>query len=91
MSLPSTFADRQFYRTITNKTFWLTDMDTGEVVFSFPLLMVAIGVRGRFTPCYAIRGAQVANPTKQWRSKYDKYVEEFASRGEDMPDVFMLR
>lgn len=91
VSLPSTFADRQFYRTITDDTFLLTDMDTGEVVFSFPLPMVALGVRGRFISSYAIRGVQVANPTKQWRIKYEQYVEEFASRGEDMPDVFMLR
>ena len=32
-----------------------------------------------------------SGPTKQWRIKYEHYVEEFASRGEDMPDVFMLR
>lgn len=69
VSLPSTFADRQFYRTITDDSFLLTDMDTGEVVFSFPLPMVALGVRGRFISSYAIRGVQVANPTKQWRSK----------------------
>lgn len=53
--------------------------------------MVALGVRGRFISSYAIRGVQVANPTKQWRSKYEQYAEEFASRGEDMPDVFILR
>ena len=91
VSLPSTFADRQFYRTITDETFLLTDMGTGEIVFSFPLPMVALGVRGRFISSYAIRGVQVANPTKQWRRKYEQYVEEFASRGEDMPDVFMFR
>lgn len=75
----------------SGQTFLLTDMGTGEIVFSFPLPMVALGVRGRFISSYAIRGVQVANPTKQWRIKYEQYVEEFASRGEDMPDVFMLR
>ncbi|WP_258772020.1 hypothetical protein [Brevibacterium aurantiacum] len=46
VSLPSTFADRQFYRTITDDSFLLTDMDTGEVVFSFPLPMGLFAVRG---------------------------------------------
>ncbi|WP_255770750.1 integrase core domain-containing protein [Pseudarthrobacter sulfonivorans] len=36
ISLPSTYADRQFYRTITDDTFLLTDPTTGEIVFSFP-------------------------------------------------------
>lgn len=48
VSLPSTFADRQFFRTITDEAFLLTDMLTGEIVFSFPLPMIALGVRDRF-------------------------------------------
>src|SRR5699024_7584543 len=55
VSLPMTFAGRQFYRTITDKEFFLSDMATGEVVFSFPLPMVAIKNRKRTVASYAIK------------------------------------
>jgi len=53
--LPMTFAGRQFYRTITDEEFFLSDMATGEVVFSFPLPMVAIKNRKRTVASYAIK------------------------------------
>ncbi|WP_434922539.1 hypothetical protein ACR9WD_01365 [Glutamicibacter sp. PAEs-4] len=46
LSLPTTFAGRSFCRTITDQEFLLSDPGTGEVVFSFPLPMVALHVRG---------------------------------------------
>ncbi|WP_029139412.1 integrase core domain-containing protein, partial [Citricoccus sp. CH26A] len=64
LSLPTTFAGRQFYRTITDCEFLLADIDSGEVVFSFPLPMIALQVRGRYVASYAIQGVHVANPTK---------------------------
>lgn len=91
VSLPSTFADRQFFRTITEDAFLLTHMVTGEVVFSFPLPMIALGVRDRFIASYAIRGVEVANPTKQWQRKHAQYLEEYASRESNLPEVFTLR
>jgi hypothetical protein len=48
VSLPTACADRTFYRTITADAFLLTDPVTAEIVFSFPLLMVALNVRGRY-------------------------------------------
>lgn len=44
LSLPTTFAGRQFYRTITAEKFLLADIDTGEVVFSLPLPRIALQV-----------------------------------------------
>lgn len=91
VGLPSTFSDRQFFRTITDDTFLLTNIVTGEIVFSFPLPLVALGVRGRYIASYTIRGVEVANPTKQWQRKHTQYLEEFESREVDLPDVFTLR
>ena len=52
VSLPMTFAGRQFYRTITDEAFILSDMFTGEIVFAFPLPMVAIKDRKRTVASY---------------------------------------
>ncbi|MFQ4149575.1 hypothetical protein AAGW05_12905 [Arthrobacter sp. LAPM80] len=65
VSLPTPYADRQFSRTITNGAFLLTDPATGEIVFSFPLPMVALSVRGRYVASYSVQGVQAAYSTKQ--------------------------
>ena len=88
VSLPMTFAGRQFYRTITDEAFILSDMVTGEIVFSFPLPMVAIKGRKRTVASYAIRGVQIVNPTKQWIRKHAEYEAEFETRQTAMPEVF---
>ena len=83
-----TFAGRQFYRTITDEAFILSDMVTGEIVFSFPLPMVAIKGRKRTVASYAIKGVQIVNPTKQWIRKHAEYEAEFETRQTVMPEVF---
>lgn len=69
ISLPMTYADRLFYRTITDDAFLLSDPATGEIVFSFPLPLVALNVRGRFVSSYSVQGVQAAYSTKQWDRK----------------------
>nr|WP_193081431.1 integrase core domain-containing protein [Brevibacterium aurantiacum] len=91
VSLPMTFAGRKFYRTITDEEFLLSDMATGEVVFSFPLPMVAINSRKRNVASYAIRGVQIVNPTKQWDRKHAEHEAEFDQRQTVMPEVFSCR
>ena len=88
ISLPSTFAQRQFLRTISDQEFILSDPDTAEAVLSFPLPIVALRVHGRFVASYSIKGVQVANLTKQWSLKAAEYQAQFESRGEQMPEVF---
>lgn len=56
ISLPTSFARRQFIRTITDKEFLLSDPETSEVVMSCPLPMVALKVEGRFVSSYSNRG-----------------------------------
>lgn len=86
--LPTTFGGREFYRTITDDEFLLSDITTGEVVMSFPLPMVALRVRSRHVASYAIRGVHVANPTAQWARKIAEHEAEFARRQEAVPEVF---
>lgn len=88
VSLPTTFAGREFYRTITDDEFLLTDPATGEVVFSFPLPMVALQVRGRYVASYAIRGVQMPYPTKPWKRKLAEYQAQFRHREDHLPAVF---
>lgn len=84
-----TFAGRQFYRAITDEAFFLSDMVTGEIVFSFPPLpMVAIKERKRTVASYAIKGVQIVNPTKQWVRKHAEYEAEFETRQMVLPEVF---
>lgn len=88
VSLPSTFGGRQYYRTITDDEFLLSDIDTGQVVFSFPLPMVALEVRGRYVPSYTVRGVQMVNPTKHWARLHAEHLAEYAQRQEAVPEVF---
>ena len=88
VSLPMTFAGRQFYRTITDEVFILSEMSTGEIVFSFPLPMVAIKGRKRTVASYAIKGVQIVNPTNQWVRKHAEYEAEFENRETVMSEVF---
>jgi hypothetical protein len=88
VSLPTTFAGRQFYRTITDEEFLLSDIDSGEVVFSFPLPMIALQTRGRFVSSYTIQGVQLANPTTHWGRKHAEFQAQFALRRDQVPAVF---
>lgn len=90
-SLPPPYADRQFYRTITDDTFMLTDPATGEIVFAFPLPMVALNVRGRYLASYSVQGVQAEYSTKRWDRKRDHYEDQFAKRQEEQPDVMATR
>ena len=88
VSLPTTFSGRRFHRTITANEFLLSDPDTSEIVFSFPLPMIALQVRGRYVASYAIQGVQLSHPTKQWARKQVAYREQFAERQVQVPEVF---
>lgn len=88
VSLPTTFAGREFFRTITDTEFLLSDIASGEVVFSFPLPMMALQVRGRYVSSYAIQGVQMVNPTKHWERKHTEYLAQFAQRRDQLPEVF---
>lgn len=87
ISLPATFAQMKFVRTITVEEFVLSDADTAEVVLSFPLPMVALRVHGRFVASYSIQGIQVVHPTKQWSRKAAEYQTLFEAKKEQMPEV----
>lgn len=87
VSLPTTFADRAFFRTITETAFLLTDPVTGEIVFSFPLPMVALNVRGRYVASYSIQGVAVIHPTKPWERKRAEYQTQFGQFQSDLPAV----
>lgn len=91
VSLPTTFAGREFHRTITDDEFLLSDIADGEVVFSFPLPMIALQVRGRYVSSYAIQGVQVANPTRHWERKRAEFQAQFAQRQDQVPEVFNTR
>lgn len=87
VSLPTTYAERKFYRTITDDMFMLIDPDTGEIVFSFPLPMVALNVRGRYVASYAIAGVEATQATNQWERKRAEHQAQFAERHASQPDV----
>ncbi len=87
VSLPTTCADRSFYRTITADAFLLTDPVTADIVFSFPLPMVALNVRGRCIASYSIQGVDVVHPTKPWTRKNAEYQKQFAQLQTDLPAV----
>lgn len=80
MSLPTTFAGREFYRTITDDEFLLSDVAGGEVVFSFPLPTMALQVRGRYVSSYAIQGVEMAYPTPHWERKRSEFRAQLAQR-----------
>ncbi|MGP5048912.1 integrase core domain-containing protein [Glutamicibacter ardleyensis] len=85
ISLPQTYAGRQFLRTITEDEFILSDPDTAEVVLSFPLPLVALRVHRRFVASYSIKGIRLVNPTKQWSRKAADYQKQYETLEGDMP------
>lgn len=88
ISVPSSMAGRQYCRTVTGEEFLLSDPDTGEVVMSFPLPLMAMQKSGKFIASYSIRGIMMLNPTKAWASKAEFYRKEYEVREEQMPEVF---
>lgn len=88
ISLPTSFAERQFVRTITEDEFSLSDPETGEIVLSFPLPMVASKVRGKLVSSYSIKGIQASMATRRWEIKAEQYQAAFEASEELMPDVF---
>lgn len=90
IKLPVGVGGREYFRTVTDDEFILADPRSGEVVFSFPLPMVALGAKKRYINSYAIRGVQLANPNRHWLRKYEESQVLFAERGDDAPEVFRL-
>lgn len=90
VSMPATFGGRQFYRTITDDEFLLSDIETGQVLFSFPLPLVALQVRGRYIPSYTVRGVQMENPTKHWARLHAEHLAEFEHRQGTLPEVLTI-
>lgn len=88
ISVPSTLAGRQYCRTVTDEEFLLSDPDTGEVVMSFPLPMMAMQKNGKFIASYSIRGIHLMNATMHWERRAAKYREEYALRETRMPEIF---
>ncbi|GAA5226785.1 integrase core domain-containing protein [Paeniglutamicibacter antarcticus] len=88
ISVPSTLAGRRYCRTVTDEEFLVSDPDTGEVVMSFPLPMMAMHKNGKFIASYSIRGIQIMNATVHWERKAEKYRSEYALREAQMPEIF---
>ncbi|MGP5258066.1 integrase core domain-containing protein [Glutamicibacter ardleyensis] len=88
ISLPTSFAHRQFIRTITDTEFLLSDPETSEIVMSFPLPMVALKVQGKFVSSYSIRGIQMTLTTRQREKKVERYRAVIQAQEEQIPTVF---
>lgn len=88
ISLPTSFAHRQFIRTITDTEFLLSDPGTSEVVMPFPLPMVALKVQGKFVSSYSIRGIQTTLMTRQWEKKVERYRAVIQAQEDQTPTVF---
>jgi len=58
-----------------------------EILFSFPLPMVALNVRGRYVALYSIRGVDVTHPTKPWERKCAESQMPFAQPQIEIPAV----
>lgn len=88
IKLPASYGGQEYYRTISDEEFLLADPDTGEVVFSFPLPLVAMRVKGRFIISYSIRGVYMANPTPHWSRQHAQFHAAYARQELQTPNVF---
>lgn len=66
IGLPNSHANRYYYRQITPTEYLLWDPDTGELVMSFPLPLVALPPTNQFIPSYAIKGVKLHNAPDLW-------------------------
>ena len=89
ISVPSSLADRQYARIVTEDEFVLFDPDTGEVVMSVPLPLTALYKSGKLIASYSIRGIYMVNATVNWESKAERYRKEYELRQQQMPELFL--
>lgn len=90
IKLPVSVGGREYFRTITDDEFILADPRSGEVMFSFPLPLTALGARGRYINSYEIQGVQLAHPNRHWTRKYEESQFRLNQRGDGAPEVFRL-
>ena len=88
IKLPAHYGDKEYYRTITEDEFLIADPNTGEVVFSFPLPLTALRVKGRYVASYAIRGVYLSHPTPHWLRKIEQFQGSFVRRELETPEAF---
>lgn len=88
--LPSPYGGHRFYRTITDEEFMLTDITSGQVVFSFPLPMIALHVKNRYIDSYSIHGVSIAYSMPYWDQKILAYKQQFTIRQGDQPEALIL-
>lgn len=88
IKLPAHYGDREYYRTISEDEFVVADPSTGEVVFSFPLPMVALRVNGRYIASCALRGVYLSHPTPHWLRKLEEFQGAFTRRELETPEAF---
>lgn len=86
--MPTAYGGREYYRTITDKVFLLAAPRSGEVVFSFPLPLVASRANGRYIVSHAIRGVSLSYPTPHWPRKFEKYQGTYVRREIETPETF---
>lgn len=86
-SLSIIFAGRRYYRSISAEEFLLADPDTLEVVFSLPLPMMDLDVRGKFMASYSIQGPD-AKPDQTVGTDNASFREQFSMQTQALPAVF---
>lgn len=90
IKLPTKYGGREYYRSVTEDEFVLADPRSGEVVFSFPLPLMALRASGRYINSYAIRGVYLIDPNPYWLRKYDEALALWGERGGDAAEIFTL-
>lgn len=88
IKLPAHYGDWEYCRTITEEEFVVADPRIGEVIFSFPLPLVALRVTGHFVPSYSIRGVFLSQPTPYWLRKVEEFQGAFVRKELEIPEAF---
>lgn len=69
IGLPSSHANRYYYRQITPDEYILWDPDTGEIALSFPLPLRALPPKAQYILSHAIEGVYLQDAPELWHQR----------------------
>jgi len=74
---PAKFANRQYYRTVSDDQLAYWCAEEGELVVAIPLPIVAFSGAKRYLNSYNIQGAWLNEPTPNWIKKHREATQKF--------------
>lgn len=77
IGLPTKFANRQYYRSVTDDQMAYWCAEDGDLVLSVPLPILAFAGTKRYVNSYNIQGVWLKDPTPTWTKRHRQAIQKF--------------